>query len=56
MAAITIKVTTAGRGQIPHDIREKLNIQEGDTLIVEIKDILKGNEFEEHVKNMEVQA
>jgi AbrB family looped-hinge helix DNA binding protein len=56
MAAITIKVTTAGRGQIPHDIREKLNIQEGDTLIVEIKDILKGNEFKGQGKKMEVEA
>jgi AbrB family looped-hinge helix DNA binding protein len=56
MATITIKVTTAGRGQIPHDIREKLNIREGDTLIVEIKDILKSNEPEDQDKKMEVPA
>ena len=40
----TIKVKTAGRGQIPSDIRKKLHIETGDTLIVEIKEILKGNE------------
>ncbi len=42
MAITTVKIGTAGRGQIPHSVRQKLNITEGDTLIVEIKEILKG--------------
>ena len=41
MAITTIKVGTAGRGQIPIDVRRKMDIKEGDVLIVEIKEILK---------------
>lgn len=52
MTVTTIKVTTAGRGQIPHAIRQKLNIAEGDTLIVDIKEILKGGS-DEHLHKQE---
>jgi len=41
MAITTIKVGTAGRGQIPIDVRRKMDIKEGDVLVVEIKEILK---------------
>ena len=41
MAITTIKVGTAGRGQIPMEVRKKMDIQEGDILVVEIKEILK---------------
>jgi len=37
----TIKVGKAGRGQIPIDVRRKMDIKEGDVLVVEIKEILK---------------
>jgi AbrB family looped-hinge helix DNA binding protein len=56
MSVTTIRIGTAGRGQIPHNIRQKLNIPEGDTLVVEIKEILKGNELEEHRRKQEVSA
>lgn len=46
MITTTIKIGTAGRGQIPSNIREKLHIREGDTLIVDIREVLKGNEEE----------
>ena len=52
----TIKIGTAGRGQIPHSVREKLNIQEGDTLIVEIREVLKGTVSTENDQNQEVSA
>ena len=39
----TIKVSTNGRGQIPYDFRHKLGIKEGDTLVVEVTDIIRGN-------------
>ena len=54
MTITTVKIGTAGRGQIPHDIRKKLNILEGDTLIVEIKEILRSDELEEHRQKQEV--
>ncbi len=54
MIITTVKIGTAGRGQIPHDVRRRLNIMEGDTLIVEIKEILKGNELEEQRRKNEV--
>jgi len=37
----TIKVGTAGRGQIPMDVCRKMDVKEGDILVVEIKEILK---------------
>jgi AbrB family looped-hinge helix DNA binding protein len=52
----TIKIGTAGRGQIPHSVREKLNIQEGDTLIVEIREVLKGTTPTENDEKQEVPA
>lgn len=36
----TIKLTTNGRGQIPMDVRKSLQIEEGDLLIVEIKEVI----------------
>ena len=45
MSVTTIKIGTAGRGQIPHDVRQNLGIMEGDTLVVEIKEVLKGITF-----------
>jgi AbrB family looped-hinge helix DNA binding protein len=56
MSSITIKIGTAGRGQIPHDVREKLNIQVGDTLIVEIREVLKSTQSIENDQNQEVPA
>jgi AbrB family looped-hinge helix DNA binding protein len=38
---IAIKIGKAGRGQIPIDVRRKMDIKEGDVLVVEIKEILK---------------
>ena len=48
MIVTTIKIGTAGRGQIPYDVRKKLGVGEGDTLIVEIREILKNNDLNEH--------
>ncbi len=56
MSSITIRIGTAGRGQIPHDVREKLNIQEGDTLIVEIREVLKSAQTVENDQKQEVPA
>ena len=39
---IPIKIGTAGRAQIPQEIREKLNINEGDYLIIKIERVMKG--------------
>ena len=36
----TIKVGKAGIGQIPIDVRRKMDVKEGD-ILVEIKEILK---------------
>jgi len=41
MAITTIKVGTAGRGQIPMEVRKRMDIKKGDILVVEIKEILK---------------
>lgn len=38
---VLIKVGTAGRGQIPSDVRKSMKIEEGDVLIVDIKRIIK---------------
>ena len=38
----TIKIGTTWSGQIPQRVHEKLNIKEGDILIVEIREVLKG--------------
>ncbi|EQB67537.1 MAG: hypothetical protein AMDU2_EPLC00005G0373 [Thermoplasmatales archaeon E-plasma] len=46
MIQTIIKMGIAGRGQIPQDIRKKLNIHEGDRLIVDIREVLKGDEEE----------
>jgi AbrB family looped-hinge helix DNA binding protein len=54
MMTTTVKIGTAGRGQIPHDVRRRLNISEGDTLIVEIKEIVKGVESDRILKQREV--
>lgn len=56
MTITTVKIGTAGRGQIPYDVRQKLNIGEGDTLVIEIRQILKGNESDEHRQKGEVSA
>jgi AbrB family looped-hinge helix DNA binding protein len=40
---ITIRVSTNGRGQIPYDFRQRLGIKEGDTLVVEVTEIIRGN-------------
>ena len=45
MSVTTIKIGTAGRGQIPHDVGQNLGIMEGDTLVVEIKEVLKCTTF-----------
>ena len=50
MVVTTIKIGTAGRGQIPHTVRKKLGVGEGDTLIVEIREVLKNNGSNEHCK------
>lgn len=41
MTKTTLKIGTAGRAQIPSDIREKLNISPGDRLIVDITEVLR---------------
>ena len=38
------KVQTAGRLQIPKDIRKKLVIKDGDTLVFEISDVIHSPE------------
>ncbi len=39
---IPVNVGTAGRAQIPLEVREKLDIHEGDYLIIRIEKVLKG--------------
>ena len=39
---VTGKVQTSGRLQLPKNIREKLEINDGDTLIVDIIEIIPG--------------
>ncbi len=57
MSLTTMKVTTAGRAQIPIDIRKKMKIEAGDTLIVEIRNIIKVVQGEdEHRQKQEVTA
>ena len=46
MTRTTLKIGTAGRAQIPSDIREKLNISPGDRLIVEITEVLRDQGIE----------
>lgn len=46
MTKTTLKIGTAGRAQIPSDIREKLNISPGDRLIVDITEVLRGQGIE----------
>jgi len=41
MYKTSIRVGTAGRGQIPIDVRRRMGIREGDIVIVEIQEILK---------------
>jgi len=41
MYKTSIRVGTAGRGQIPIDVRRKMGIREGDIVIVEIQEVLK---------------
>ncbi|MGP6239349.1 AbrB/MazE/SpoVT family DNA-binding domain-containing protein [Cuniculiplasma sp. SKW4] len=37
---ITVKVGTLGRAQIPMKIRQSQNIKPGDTLIIELKEVI----------------
>jgi len=37
---------TAGRAQIPLEIREKLNINDGDYLLIRIEKIIKSKDYE----------
>ena len=46
MTKTTLKIGTAGRAQIPSDIREKLNISPGDRLIVDITEVLRDQGIE----------
>ena len=39
---VTGKVQTSGRLQLPKDIRKKLLIRDGDTLIVDILEVIPG--------------
>jgi AbrB family looped-hinge helix DNA binding protein len=41
---IPIKIGTAGRAQIPQEIREKLMIEEGDYLLIKIEKVIKGKQ------------
>ena len=41
---IPIKIGTAGRAQIPQEIREKLMIEEGDYLLIRIEKVIKGKQ------------
>ena len=43
---IPVKIGTAGRAQIPQEIRERLKIEEGDYLLIKIEKIIKGNQEE----------
>jgi len=39
---IPIKIGSAGRAQIPQETRKRLNIDEGDYLIIKIERVIKG--------------
>ena len=41
---IPIKIGTAGRAQIPQEVREKLMIEEGDYLLIRIEKVIKGKQ------------
>ncbi len=43
---IPVKMGTAGRAQIPLEIREKLNINDGDYLLIRIEKIIKSKDYE----------
>ncbi len=36
-----LKIGTTGRGSIPSEVRTKLNIEEGDSLVIDIIKIIK---------------
>jgi len=38
---VAIRIGTAGRGQLPNYARKELGIGVGDTIVVEIKEVLK---------------
>jgi len=48
---VPVKIGSAGRAQIPQETREKLNIDEGDYLIIKIERVIKGE-----IKSKEAQA
>jgi len=48
---VPVKIGSAGRAQIPQKTREKLNIDEGDYLIIKIEKVIKGE-----IKMKEAQA
>lgn len=41
------KVGKSGRAQIPISIREKLGITEGDQIVIEIEQVIKGSMTQE---------
>ncbi len=38
---IPVKIGTAGRAQIPFEVREKLDLREGDFLLIRIEKVIK---------------
>jgi len=48
---VPVKIGSAGRAQIPQETRKKLNIDEGDYLIIKIEKVIKGE-----IKMKEAQA
>jgi AbrB family looped-hinge helix DNA binding protein len=48
---VPVKIGSAGRAQIPQETREKLNIDEGDYLIIKIERVIKGE-----IKSKEAQS
>jgi len=39
---VPIRIGSAGRAQIPQETRKRLNIDEGDYLIIKIERVIKG--------------
>ena len=43
----TVRMSTNGRAQIPNDVRVKLGIKEGDSLVITIEQVVHSGRMEQ---------
>ena len=46
----TVRMSTNGRAQIPYSARQKLGIQDGDSLVIDILEVIHSGEAEHRKK------